>query len=203
MTPISDGTRTALIGAGSALAGVVIGTVLMPWIRERTARARAARYLAIRVVCILNEFTDNCVSVALDSGGEGKDGQLEAQIAAPVLPSYPDDLDWRSVRHDLMYDLLSFSDAVRKAEAVVNWASNNTYAPDFSEFFETRSIQYANLGLRADTLAEQLRMDYRIPERAPTPYDMDWKPVDMLKRVVKETQERALARMNSLSVVTD
>ena len=198
---MSDEMRVALISAASALAGVFIGTVLMPWIRERAARSRAARYLSIRVVCIL-EFIDNCASVALDCGEEGgKDGQSEAQVKAPSAPSYPDDVDWRSIPHDLTYDLLSFSNAVRKAEGMVSWASENAFPPDFAEFFETRSIQYANLGLRADSLAARLRAQYQIPARTRSAYETDWDPVKILGRALKESQERALARMNSLPLI--
>jgi hypothetical protein len=172
----------------------------MPWIRERAARVRAARYLAIRVVCVLDEFIDNCASVAVDSGSEGKDGVLEPQVSAPAKPSYPDDLDWQSIAHDLTYDLLSLPNAVTKAEGVVDWANENDGPPDFSEFFETRSIQYATIGLRANTLATKLRVRYRIPARPPVADDNAWDPVCMLGRVVRETQQRALARMNSLSL---
>lgn len=192
--------RGALISAVSALAGVFIGTVLTPWIRERGARTRAARYLAIRVVCVLDEFIDNCASVAVDSGSEGKDGVLEPQVPLPDKPNYPEDLDWQSIPHDLTYDLLSFPNFVMKAEGVVEWASENDGPPDFSEFFETRSIQYATLGLRANTLAKRLRASYRIPGRAPVANVNDWDPVRTLEQVLRETKQRALARMNSLSL---
>jgi hypothetical protein len=187
--------RVALIGSVSAFVGVLVGTVVMPWIRERSARQRAARYLAIRVVCMLDEYVDDCASVALDSGEEDKDGILGIRIAEPPTPTYPVDLDWRSIEHALMYELLSFPNAAKKAAGAVNAVSEMADGPDFTDLFETRSIAYGNLGLHADVLATKLREKYRIPsdDRA------DWDPVATLRRVVKETTERRNARYDALT----
>lgn len=143
---MNDDMGGALIGAASAFGGVLIGTVFMPWIREHATRRRAARYLAIPVVCVLDEFIDSCISVALDLGSENRDGLLEPHVAETPMPRYPPDLEWRSIPHDLMYDLLSFPNAAKKGADAVKWASGTDDPPDFPEFLEIRSIQYSNLG---------------------------------------------------------
>jgi hypothetical protein len=192
---MSADISATVVGALTAFAGVLIGTVVMPWMRERDARRRAARYLAIRVVCMLDEYIDDFAAFTLNSGYEDRDGNLHTQIAETPAPSYPTDLDCRIIEHELMYELLSFPNAAKKVAGAVNAASEMADGPDFADLFETRSIAYGNLGLRADTLATKLRERYRIP-----PVDhTDWDPVAILRRVVKETEERRLARFNALA----
>ena len=50
--PLTETIIVGLISAASGLFGVIVGTVL-PWFRDRWNDKRQARYLAIRVVCVL------------------------------------------------------------------------------------------------------------------------------------------------------
>lgn len=188
---MSDMIVASVLGSVSGLAGALV----MPWVWRHRERARAAHYVAIRGVCVLDEYIDACAAVALDSGQENQDGTWEAQVDEPAAPSYPGDVDWRSIPRELAYELLSFPSAVRKAEAAIRGAWDFATPPDNAEFFEVRTVQYAHLGLRAYELAGRLRKIYRMA----APDYPDWDPIAALRRVKKEAQERSLARMDLLS----
>ena len=95
-----------IISAVAAFLGVLVGTALLPWLRSRSARKQAARFLAIRVVCVLEKYLEACASVATDSGEENKDGMRESRVSEPRAPVYPSDLDWHSIEYTLMYRLM-------------------------------------------------------------------------------------------------
>jgi hypothetical protein len=101
-------------GAVFGLIGVVIGS-LLNWFREMLTdwrtRARHARYLAIRVVCVLDKYVGKCAEVVADDGlsygQRDEQGCLRSQVPTPSPLDFPHDLDWMSIEHTLMYRLLS------------------------------------------------------------------------------------------------
>ena len=99
--PMSETVFLGLISTASGLFGVVVGAAL-PLLREAWNNKRQARYLAIRVVCLLDEFVDECTNVVGDdglcSGQRSADGRLEAQVSQPKGLPLPDDVDWRKHR---------------------------------------------------------------------------------------------------------
>lgn len=156
----------ALIG----LVGVVIGAAItwaQGWWSARKARVEDARYLAIRVVCVLDKYLDACAEVVGDDGlamgQRDKDGYLSPQVPTPKPIEYPDDVDWLSVDHDLMYALLSLPNRCEAANGAVSFAMDNSFPPDFEDFFEERERRYIDLGLTTADLAERLRKTYAIP----------------------------------------
>ncbi len=156
---------------------------------------KAARYLAIRVVCVLDKFLADCTNVVGDNGEPDQDGYSHPRVYSLNAPNFPDDVDWRSIEHTLMYDILSFPpDVVAAKEAVsVNWDINYD-PPDFSENFEYRAKHYARLGLRAHELAQRLRKEYDIPEKG---YD-EWNPVSYLETELKEIEDREARRYKNI-----
>jgi hypothetical protein len=104
---MSPALPAPIITAGAAFLGVLVGTALIPAIRGYFTRKKSARYLAIRVVCILDKYVDDCASVASDWGEDDAEGLAQAQVSAPPSPWYPDDLHSHSIGHRLMYELLA------------------------------------------------------------------------------------------------
>lgn len=182
-----------IITALAGFLGVVVGTALVPWIRGYFARKESARYLAIRVVCILDTFIDDCAEVASDFGDEDEHGCSVPQVSAPNAPTYPTDVDWKSIDYQLMYDLLALPAAVEKASQAVSNASQYADPPDYDGFFETRSYEYATLGLAAYDLTMRLRKKYRIKDLGRS----EWDPVDTLKRELGKIQKRRKRREES------
>ena len=134
------------------LAGVFVGAFLA-WAREswseRIARKRRARYLAMRVLCILDEYVVRCTEVAMDTGQRNEDGYLQTRIARPSVPSYPPDIDWNSIDHELMYRLLSFPSRADAANRIVEAVSEDAFPPDYDEAYEEQHYQYSKLGIAA------------------------------------------------------
>jgi hypothetical protein len=187
-----------IISAISGFIGVLVGTAIIPWVRDYSSRKRAARYLAIRVVCILDKYLEDCAAVAMDWGREDPEGELETQVSAPSPPSYPSDLDWRSIDYVLMYELLSLPTMAEKAGSVVSAATEHAYGPDYREYFEERNFQYGTLGLKGFALAQRLRKEYTIPD-----LDFDqWDPVSAIEQQLKELRTMQEARLKPASVLT-
>lgn len=187
---MNDDLRGPIISAISAFISVLVASALVPWIRGYFSRKQAARYLAIRCVCILDKYLEDCTEVACDWGRENREGYSEAQVSAPPAPSYPADIDWHSIDYALMYELLSLPAMAEKAASMVSNASEHAYGPDYGDYFETRSVQYSKLGLKAFELAQKLRSVYKISDRDFS----DWNPVSRLKQELKEIEDRNARR---------
>jgi hypothetical protein len=191
-------------GAILGLVGVVVGAFLA-WFRETRAQHRArrshARYLAVRVVCVLDSYVDNCARAVLDDGlRDGKrdeKGCLQPEVSLPPPPVFSDDLDWKSIDDDLMYRLLSFPNEAEKVNRVVTIAWNCSRPPDFEEGSEEQRSRYAELGLEAFAISEDLRRRYAIPVRERDEWHC---PIEYLNRAKEQVEE---ARRNRLRRLTE
>src|SRR5580658_8677661 len=121
---------SSLISAASGLVVVLVGAVIVPIVRERLVRSRDARYLAIRIVCILDRYVEDCASTATDSGEENADGLNVPQFSAPQPPTYPSDVNWKSIDHTMMYKLLALPAFADRAANHVAAVSENADLPD-------------------------------------------------------------------------
>lgn len=157
-----------LISAASGLVGVIVGAVL-PWFRDGWDNKRKARYLAIRIVCILDEFLETCTSVVGDDGlcygRRNADGYLQAQVALPNGLQFPADVDWKSIDHGLMYRILALPSRIEADNRVIAAVGDDSFPPDFDEVFDERQYRYACLGLDTADLVQTLRRTYGIPPR--------------------------------------
>ena len=176
---MSDTISLGLISTASGLFGVVIGAAL-PWLRDAWNNKRQARYLAIRIVCLLDEFLDECTNVVGDdglcSGQRTADGCLEAQVSQPKSLPLPDDVDWRSIDHGLMYKILALPSRIERDNRSIAFEAEHSFPPDYSEFFEDRQYRYACLGLDVAALTKTLRSTYGISEQERS----EWDPVGYL-----------------------
>ena len=186
---MSETIVVGLISAGSGLLGVVIGTAL-PWIREALNSRRQARYLAIRVVCVLDGFLDRCTQVVGDDGlSEGQtnaDGYHEPQVSLPNSLSMPSDVNWKSIDHGLMYEILALPSRVESENRAISIVGEHSFPPDFIEYFEERQYRYACLGLDVADLTRKLRSTYGMPAKN----DIAWDPVEYLKNEKCNIEER-------------
>ncbi len=204
---MDDGVNwTTVITAALGLAGTLGGALGGPWLalsKDRKLRRdeldRNARYLAIRVVCNLDPFVSQCCDVVNDEGEENLAGETHPGVDSPTI-SLPVDVDWKSIRPDLMYRVLSFPNEVEIAKQAVSFIANELSGPpDYSEFFEERIVQYGQLGLAALELAAKIRRAYEIPER-----DFgEWHPKDTLQRAIAKVNEaRKQSRFQNADVLS-
>lgn len=165
--------KEAIIGFVGVIIGAFIGTII-PLLQQlyfdyRT-RKRNAQYLAIRTVCILEKFIDDCVDIVSDDGTDrgrpaGNAGTTyDPQVICPKTINYPDDVDWKCIDSRLMYQLLSLPNEIEIANRQILFAEeSNSGPPDYIEVFEERYLQYAQLGLKALSLENEIRNKYGIP----------------------------------------
>lgn len=81
-----------MIGAIFGLIGVLGAAI--SWFRtywtDKQANDKNARYLAIRVVCVLDKFLEDCAYVVKDKG-------ISFGENSPGRPIFPIDVDWRAI----------------------------------------------------------------------------------------------------------
>ena len=163
------------------LLGVLVGAFIT-WIKEtliqKRTRLEHATYLAVRVICILDEYVDKCVAIVTDDGSVSAEVQVlhrDEHVKEyypvkrlPVVPDFPADLDWRSIDSDLMYRILTFPNRVRIENSGIQWV--------VGELFEIRQEGYAKLGLEAIEIVEELRRLFKLPEASRPDWHADWNP---------------------------
>lgn len=131
----------------------------------RKERDRHARYLAVRVVCILDPFVNECCEVVSDRGFYDAEGLLTPEVNHPSI-AFPDDVDWKSIRPDLMYRMLTLPNEIDSAEKTIRFVGEVvSSSPDYDEWFDERRYQFAKLGLAALQLATEIRNTYGLPHR--------------------------------------
>ena len=160
------------------LLGVIVGAFI-PWIKEALIRKRTrtehATYLAVRVICILDQYVDKCVAIVGDDGYENRQGHYHPVERLPVAPDFPADLDWRSIDSDLMYRILTFPNSVRIENSNIHWVGDVVAGPPYyEEAFEARQKGYAKLGLEAIEIVEELRQLFKLPEANRPDWSPDW-----------------------------
>lgn len=187
------------------LLGVVVGSAISwfqsYWLDKRTAN-KNAKYLAIRIVCILDKYLEECVSVVKDNGlsyGQRTvEGYLEPQVKAPGPPIYPEDVDWKSIHHELMYQILSFPSEVIDGERIIKSAFEVAGPPDFEEWFEERKFYYSHFGLMAYKLSDDLCKKYGIKKKT---YN-DWDPIQDLKHELHKADVKRRLRIEKYKQIT-
>ncbi|MDX2095796.1 MAG: hypothetical protein SFW64_07670 [Alphaproteobacteria bacterium] len=181
---------STLLGALIALGGT--------WLFNQHNTEKAARYLAIRVVCIFDKYLTDCVAVVKDDGlsygQRTPEGYLDPQVSSPGAPLFPTDVDWKSIDHNLMYEILSFPSDVDAADESIAFTWRVIASPpDFDEYFEERAFHYAQFGLRAHELASRLRKKYNIPAKK---YG-DWNPITELEQEWDKLKRARAQRENA------
>ena len=161
--------ETVVLTALLTVVGTLAVTYFSQWLalkkdqRFRTEDLdRSARYLAIRLVCSLDDFLNECIDVAYDDGLADSSGVLYPTTKDPKI-IFPDDADWKSIKPEYMYRSLSFPNTIERNRQHIIFASEISSNPDHEEFFQERIIRYGELGLSAAVLATDIREAYDIP----------------------------------------
>lgn len=168
--------------------GVIIGALLAPlidWVRAWKVNSKNARYLAIRVICVLDKFIDMCVVIAADNGDLDQHGYYQYRAPRPNLIPFSEDLDWRVIDHKLAYDILSLPN---KIDSVEHYISNLLIDPPYDELGQELRYEYAEIGLFAININNRLRNKYDIPQEAKEARNSDWSPHKFLTETKEEIE---------------
>ena len=171
-----------LITAGLTTLGTILVTAFSHWLALRRQRQTNAnerepkgRFVAMRIVSLLDSFIIKCADVAADCGADDATGQRITTTADPDLV-YPADLDWTVIEHDYMYRSLALLNEVSVAKELISKTAEMD-SPPWDDVFLDRRRHFSNIGIEALKLADSLREKYAIP---PARYLDIWSPSDTL-----------------------
>lgn len=184
----------AIFGLIGVLIGSGISWLQAYWSTKQTSE-KNARYLAIRVVCILDMYLESCSEVIRDDGlsygQRTSEGYLTPQVEAPGPPIFLDDVDWKSIDHELMYKILSLPTEVEAGDRIIKSTLEFASPPDFEDWFNERKFYYCQFGLIASKLSEELSTKYKVPRKI---YN-DWDPVKDFENRLNEVVKWRTLRM--------
>lgn len=183
-----------LIDAGVIGLTVTVILALVGWInsvlKEWRDRKRKARYLAVRVVPIIDQLLNDCSACLGDDGllfgNADKNGYTPPREKLPSTPEYPDDIDWLSIDYKIMYGLLLLPHQVKSATESILWMDLNiSTPPDFDEGFEARRGRLPDIAIAAEELAKSLRKKFKLPARD----DEDFNPMSEVFKAKKQSEK--------------
>lgn len=175
------------------LVGVLIGSGIT-WSQaywfQRQEKQKAAQYLAIRVICVLDKFLVDCIEVVKDKGLYTLDGGKIEKVPLPEL-AFPKDIDWKSIDAELMYKLLSFPTDIESFHGQIQMAWDIDLK-DRTIGMEERAFHYAQWGIHAHKLLDELCNKYGIKKK--TYNDPNYNPVADLTKERDRLHHRRSAR---------
>ncbi|QDC44765.1 hypothetical protein [Methylophilus medardicus] len=171
--------ESAIIG----LLGVIIGaliTVFKDYYFQKKKDEKDAKYLATLVSFELERYASACADVVGDDGlCEGQpdaNGFNSVQVPVPKFEPLLIKGEWTALPQDIMYEVLDLPHKAEAANDKIRSVCEFDVPPDFSDCFEERQFQYANLGINALMLADKLKTHAGFPKRA----DVRWTPMQYL-----------------------
>lgn len=138
-------------GIVSAMASWVVDLV-----KSKYARWKAAGYAAMRTAVALERYAVDCWDIFSMAQGEYDRHRDISPQPLPGPPSYPGDIDWKSLDPSIADEILSFANGSRVAQTQVEYArmwEDNPF--DFQDAAKDR-------GWRALTLAGRIRKRYHL-----------------------------------------
>ena len=191
-----------MIEAVIGLAGVVVGSAITiskdVWV-SRLERRREGSYSAIRLICILEEYVDKCISVVGDDGtvygqpaGRTSDGEEYYKPTEPSPPplEFPDDIAWRSLKEPVMHRILALPNTARSTNRHISGAWEHSSPPHHDLMFAIRHEGYARLGLEALEIAENLRQQFGVSANGRVKLNSNWEPKKYLLEELAKFDER-------------
>lgn len=171
---VSTDLGKILGGAVIALLGIAF-TQFLSWWKDRAAdakkRERSARYLALRLVLQLDDFSGLCFGAAMNNEPEINPSDpmdFRFRTETPTL-NLPENADWQMLEPKLADDVLWLENNLRNVRSA--HSSLDVTPDDYDDLFEHRALDYSKLGLSTLEIIEKLckRYDIKRPER-PTYY---------------------------------
>lgn len=159
--------ESLLIAPVAGLLGVFVGaalTTLKDVLLLRLKDKKDAEYLAVRVVCLLERFAENCALVAEDDGEEDERGRRHTVAASLAYDIDHLSVEWKSIPVSLAYDLLNFAAAVETESKGVSEAADEAEPPGYEEYYDARQWAGIRLGVKAISLADTLRKRAKLPK---------------------------------------
>lgn len=163
--------------ATSSLLGIFLGIFLKSlydYIMISKNNNSEATYAAIRILCVLDEFIEDCVKVSYDDGETDSEGIYHYRSDLPDIIDYPSDINWKSMDHNLVFEILNINNLILDSQNYLRVAIDHWIDPPYDDLGGERKYQYSSLGLIAINISEKLRKKYSIPEIEKINKAEDW-----------------------------
>ncbi len=191
----------AVFGLVGVALGVIL-TMLKEWWLQSRKNKKEAEYLAIQIISILDRYVASCSAVVGDDGTHhgqpDSNGYCKEQIPTPTFEPNLLKAEWKCLPANLMYEILMFPNKIEVANQYISATFEYSASPpEYTEGFEERQWQYANLGIEAEILASKLRKHVGLPARKVS----EWDPVAYMrerKKDIEEQRERLAAQHKSM-----
>jgi hypothetical protein len=171
-----------LVAPGLTAAVALFALYLNTIRKDRIAKERDSKYLAVQVVCELDAFVEECASVATNRGKDEYGNGSHVEFPEP--PKYPDTLNWTSVDDGLMYDLLSIPAKTRRIASYVSGYAQE--CDDEDDYYRMRAEKVSKLGLRTYEICRRVRERFKLPA---VEFDT-WTPVERMQDELKSAEAR-------------
>jgi hypothetical protein len=150
-----------LIAVGGQLAVTLIAWGKEVWF-DRSKKRKEAEYLAMRLVLVFDELTNDCYNTVHDPLMADREGCSESTVADPTL-TLPSNGDYKALPRHLMFEIMSMPNRLDSIMEGLSSAWDFSGPPDFTEFFEYRREHWSKLGLKSLDLIDALCRQYKIP----------------------------------------
>ena len=157
---------------GSIFIGAVItslATYLKDIFIDRSKQKGPSTYAAIRIVCVLEAYAEECAEVAEDDGEyndhDTRELEREASVKTPDLLIFASDIDWKSFDANLAYRVLSLPAMIAKSRANITFAFDQLSGPpDWEAGFEARILEYSLIGLECLKTSNLIQLKYNLSQ---------------------------------------
>lgn len=112
--------------------------------------------------------------VGIPLGGPNRARMFRSAGCYADPPTFPDDIDWRSISFKLMYRILSLPNNARETDRYIAASAEHSFPPDYGEVFSARQEGYAHLGLKSVNLVKDLRREFKLPDTPKKFWDWGW-----------------------------
>jgi len=188
------------VDSGTAgLLGVLLGSSIAAatkWVEHAVTARRDARYLATVLSVQLERLVIACSEVAMDVGELDAHGNMSPRVQAPELRLESIQGNWRALPAELMHAVHLLPYKLDLASAVASAAYENDMPPDWDDFYESRQLEYARVGLEVDRVASALSRHFKYSR----PGWPGWNPVVALEGVVRGIEVQREVREAALHV---
>ena len=149
-------SNPALWGFLGVLAGGAI-TWAMEARRDSKERSRASSYSSALISAEIYKFVAACSEVAGDSGRPDQNGTFYVSTDSPEVDFSGLNVDWRSLQPGLADRVLSLPNKLRDVRSRLADIAEYTDPGDEESFIFERQLAYADLGVTAEELRQDVR----------------------------------------------
>lgn len=190
----------SFIGAAAAITIPLIVNVCKDFYFDCLKRTTEKSYISVQLIFLLDEFASKCGDVSWDQGYDPSfptpnEHEYNDQVEAPIFDMSSVKGEHKYLEASMLYKLQNINIEVFKSKVRLRDLVNSP-SFDYSDlpgYYETRRREYANIGLYACNIADELRKNFDVPSHH------DWNPRDSILDSIKQMNRcRSVRKLKGL-----